>query len=715
MSDDFEGRLKAIGAALTAAKPALDGAICANCAHRIRKPGKLACGLRGGPRYAETVQPADSCGGFHDERDDADEKRHRAVVGSTVDPGARAALEREAEIDESRKLAAEAAATPDGAGAPARAAEPPAAGPPAKKKKGAPKAERGAGGGHRRIFIQPLPEGCPVRPLGLMGQTYYYLSAANQLEELSAEKHSRLNLAHLFGGNVDYMASWLPAINAKGQITGPQYEAISASLMKRCNERGLWDKRDRVRGRGCWTGDHGLIMHLGNRIIAGSEVFDPGEIGDYVYPEGGAITRPGDSAEPPGSSILALFQRWNWTRPHLDPLLMLGFAAVAPLGAAMKVRPMVFVTGGHGTGKSALNRALDGLLSRWLLWSNDATSASITAELGLDCLPVAVDENEARADSNRAQQMIEFARLSYSGGTKRRSDSQHKAHEFTLRSAAFFSAINPPAMEPQDKSRFAILKLRELDPDQPEPDLSEGTLRPLGQRMLARWLSLWGQFPERFEQVRAALKKAGHTARGQDTFGTLLTAAWLMIGDEAAEAMGLPFGSRLNELADIMRADRLHETAGIQPNWRECLDRLTSTPVDAFRNSKRQTVGAVLDAVQAKIADPQDESGLGYADADDLLKQAGLKLMRPRGPEDVFRIFIPHESEQLHRLYRGSKWAGIPAAGGWSMALEQAPQWMWTRERQRVNGPTRGIAFTLAAVMDDDDTQAADDGEQGWT
>lgn len=700
--DDFYGdKLAAIAGALSSAQPALAGNICANCGHCRRQPGKLSCTLKGGPRYAETVKPGDSCDGFYADEDLAADKRAhldigmpKGATGPAVEEGAFGA-----ELADAAEHARMASVGLPPAEKPGRKA--------ARKAKG-----KDGGGAPPKEMLLPIPDDLPVKPLGHMDKTYYYLSAANRLDELPAKEHTRLNLAHLFGGRADYLAAWAPAYNAKGRVTGPNFEAIGYTLMHAAFQRGLWDKRDKVRGRGCWTGDAGLIMHLGNRIVAGGKVVQPGELDGFLYPQGSKLPAPATDASHPGADLLHLFGGWNWVRPHLDPLLMTGFAAIAPLGAALKVRPMVFVTGGHGTGKSTLNEALKAILGEWLLWSNDATGASLTAELGADCVAVAVDENEPRPDSNRAQQMIEFARLNYSGGVKRRSDAQHNAHEFTLRSAVFFSAINRPAMEPQDRSRFGLLNLKPLDKNAAEPDLDARRLRDLGQRMLARWLLDWDRFGDRFEAVRRQLKLAGHSARGQDTFGTLLTAAWAMIGDEAVDRLGLPLGKRVSELQDLMRASELAETAGIVPNWRECLDRLIGTPVDAFRNAKRQTIGAVLEAVQLKAANLDDPDGMGYDEADTALKQAGVKLVRPKAAGEPFRLFIPYESEQLFRLYRGSKWAGMPQAGGWAAALEQADQHLWMKDRQRVNTVARGLSFTVPAVMDEippgDEGEASD-------
>jgi hypothetical protein len=671
MDDGLEARTAAIADALQQAKPALEGAVCANCAFRAQHQGRLSCGLKGGPRHAETIRPAETCDAFtdaHDQRADDD--------GMTS------------------------------------AAAPPATKPKDKDKvKRSPRAERGGGDGRTQSMVVPLPEDCPVKPLGHMGQTYYYLSAANQLEEVPAEKHGRLVLLHLFGGRADYMTSWLPAFNAKGVITGPKNEIIQNSLLHACYRRGLWDKRDRVRGRGCWSGETGLVMHLGRSVVTPEAVHEPGEIGDHVYPAGGRLLSPGDDARHPGADILAQLNTWNWRRPHLDPLLLLGWCGAGLLGASLSVRPMVYITGGHGSGKSTLNKLLELLLGKWLLWSNDATQAAVTSTLGLDCLPVA--ENESRPDSKRAEGMIELARLSYSGGTKRRGSANHEAHEFTVRSAMLFSAINPPAMEPQDKSRFAVLKLGSLDPLAPRLVLNAAMLHQLGARMLARLNADQGAFQARFDALAEALRKAGHSARGQDTFGTLLACAWTLIGDDDCDRLGLPLASRLKELTLLMRADELAETAGKAENWRECLDHLLDAPVEAWRNNKRQTIGAVLDGVLDKIKNAEND-GISFSDAVDLLKQAGVRLMKPDTASDPLRVFIPHKSEQLARLFKGSKWAGIPGEGGWSQALEQAPAQLWRREVQRVNKPVRGLSFTISTMMEDEPPENTNPEAEAW-
>ena len=85
------------------------------------------------------------------------------------------------------------------------------------------------------------------------------------------------------------------------------------------------------------------------RITLGGKLCDPGEIGDYVYTRRPPLERPWmrsiDLADDPALVVLPLLRKWNWGRPEVDPVLMLGWIGVAFLSGALPWRPAVFVTG----------------------------------------------------------------------------------------------------------------------------------------------------------------------------------------------------------------------------------------------------------------------------------------------------------------------------------------------------------------------------------
>jgi hypothetical protein len=76
-----------------------------------------------------------------------------------------------------------------------------------------------------------------------------------------------------------------------------------------------------------------------------------------VYPAAMPLPRPWPRSVPPVAAIRVaeLLRTWNWKRPALDPVLLLGAIGQGYIGGALPWRSNVWITGGRGTGKSALN------------------------------------------------------------------------------------------------------------------------------------------------------------------------------------------------------------------------------------------------------------------------------------------------------------------------------------------------------------------------
>ena len=213
-----------------------------------------------------------------------------------------------------------------------------------------------------------------------------------------------------------------------------------------------------------------------------------------------------DAADDPALVVLPLLRKWNWARPQVDPVLMLGWIGVAFLSGALPWRPAVFVTGDKATGKSTLQRVVKAILGDWLVQSVNTTAAGIYQKIGHDSRPVALDEMEAKANSTRSKAVLELARQATSGGVMLRGGDKHQGVEFEARSAFLFSAINAPPLEPQDLSRLALLRLMKSTGDAPVID--EQRLALSGQMILRRLIDNWARLPA----VKAAIEPFMSTA-----------------------------------------------------------------------------------------------------------------------------------------------------------------------------------------------------------
>jgi hypothetical protein len=164
--------------------------------------------------------------------------------------------------------------------------------------------------------------------------------------------------------------------------------------------------------------------------------------------------------------------------------------------------------------------------------------------MGHDSRAVALDEMEPGLDERKASNIADLMRTSASGAIGRRGSAGGTASEFQMRSAFLFSAINNPLHTAADLSRVAVLRMLPFDKDSEkgEPINAETT----GPMILAQMMRAWGDgghgFKMQYDRFAAALAEGGHEKRGQDTYGTLLACAAMLLGDELAAELGVPLG-----------------------------------------------------------------------------------------------------------------------------------------------------------------------------
>jgi hypothetical protein len=148
--------------------------------------------------------------------------------------------------------------------------------------------------------------------------------------------------------------------------------------------------------------------------------------------------------------LVAVLATWNWSRSDTDAHLLFGWIVAAMFGVALDWRPLAWVTGDAGSGKSTLDRLLSIVMGgeQGLVTTTDATEAGLRSVVRQSTLPIAFDE--AEADNRRMAGVIKFARQAASGGMVLRGSADHKGAEFRVRSCFLFSSILIPPLGDQD-------------------------------------------------------------------------------------------------------------------------------------------------------------------------------------------------------------------------------------------------------------------------
>jgi hypothetical protein len=599
----------------------------------------------------------------------------------------------------------------------------------------------------------PFPPGSPVTPLGIASdiggaQRCYYLNWNRQLVGLEANnRHGKLGLIALFGPASDWLELNFPQwskpvreqvggkweVVKESEIVGFDQAAAARALIEECVRRGVFDPAGKMRGSGAHRQrGGGLVLHCGDKLLASQHTLDgsikgwswcdPGFYEGHVYTAASAIPRPHHEDAHPrcAEKVLRTLMTWNWKRPLMDARFALGGIGASMIGGALPWRPNIWITGARGTGKSTLNGEgglLDEIFGRGQFRTGNASAAAIRQSLQNSTVPVMFDEIEASNDNRRVSEVIELARIASSGEKMHRGGQDHQAHEFTLRSAFWFSSINIPPLKPQDRSRLAILELKPLKAGSPPPELAKLKLPQIGAQLMRRMVDGWQRLEGTKNKYHAALSAGGHDNRACDQFGTLLACADLLLHDWDT-ADGLPDDEEVAHWAGLCRPDRMAEVAGEVPDHLECLHHILTSEVQARGGDERVALGSWLGEAVAYVSAPLLENGVQPGDekADKRLQQMGLKLVNPRWKpskgdksgawgatsyehQEPGFLAVANSHQSLARLFAGTSWQGKV----WRQALARCEGAIEDVDIKFGHVKSRAVLVPLWQVLDEEE------------
>lgn len=510
--------------------------------------------------------------------------------------------------------------------------------------------------------IGPVGDDCPVTPLGRDGKVFFFLTPGGQLVSYEDGKFGQAHITGLFAGKAfDWLIREFPAFNQGGTLTGFKANLAQIALFSACEAHGVFDPREKVRGLGCWKGSNGeLIQHLGDEVwIDGEEgrtKHKPGMIGDHVYPGRPAVPRPLPDGQKAAREVFMDFRTWNWLRGDLDARLLLGWMACAIMGAALDWRPMIFMIGDAGSGKSSVQERIKKLMGPRVASTVDATPAALRQIVGHDSTAVNFDEIEADANNTQGTDVMKVARVAASGGTTYRGGKDHNASEFTLRGCFAFSAILPPSMRAQDMQRMAFLRLGPLKAGGRMAEFTDAELKEKGQLIAGRIAEGWPRWAETLRAYEDGMQRIQHNQRGAKQFGTLLAAADLLLHDDVPEADvvdGLVKGLERNELYEYENSD---------PTWLKAFRHIIAAQPEAWRHKGGGSVAEVI------------RDFMNHLSEDDRRKEqrklnlAGLAVTRDR-KHGHYWLAVPGTHQQISAMFRNTDWQANGGEGNWTNSL----------------------------------------------
>lgn len=572
---------------------------------------------------------------------------------------------------------------------------------PGQKDEGATPAVEKAPRPPRPRVPETLPEDAPVTALGTKEGLYYYIDNLDQVRKLKPTDHGRTGILDLFGG-WDYLRATWPKyeLDKTEWILKHDFDhaALAPAMMKSCHDKGVFDPEDKVRGCGTWMEDDGtLVMHCGQTLFTSAAVRGAaiihdqaaGERGGLLYPRRPALPTPilddKRALETVAEDILEKLDTWTWKRPLIDPEIFIGSMVASLLGQAAPWRPVTWVNGGKGTGKSTLARMKEWVLGHGaVIKPTNTTQAYIYQRIGDSALPVLLDEFEAKQDNKRLDDVIELMRAAASGGEVGRGGSEGTAKTYFLKSEFSAFSILRPAMSPQDISRMAFLELGKLkrDDDLPEfnfdapqnHDMVLGAREKwtrYGRLLRGRILMQWPRYLKTFAAYHHELIRAGHDPRAATQFGVLGAnfdiAKWDSFDIENATAW-----------AKKLPAADLDEGKGYLPEPEGCLQHLLAATTPEYARGAQETVAHYLRTAQADIIG--DKRSNDPSDANRILARMGIRIFRDgevSGFEPItgavqrrWWIAVSSTHPQLAQVFKETHWKGRSGApGAWAQAL----------------------------------------------
>jgi len=591
--------------------------------------------------------------------------------------------------------------------------------PVAKKKKADAPAPASSGGGGRGEVVQPptrLPPSAPVTALGRYGTTYFFLDSHGQYVPVSVEKLGRLFIIGLFGGEEYLVAHWRTYDRNGNPKDEFDHGKLGPVLIASCADKPIFNPVEQVRGAGAWREDDGgLVMHCGDALYTSTGEQPTGLRRGFLYPSSSAMAAPDYDASPAAAlHLLARLETWTWARGSTDAKLALGWIGAAMLGGATEWRPMIWVTGGRGTGKSTFQKLIRWVLGpNGLIRSEDATRAFVFQRVEYSSLPVSLDEFESQQDNRKKQEIIDLARASSSGAVIGRGGADGQPRQFTARNCFAFSSFVIPPLEPADRSRRAIFELMkrtashrtrepgedELDDEEDDTVLgSQEQWTAVGEQLRGQLLNGWRRYRETIKAYRRALIKGGHSDRAADQFAALGAAYDLLIHRELEDA-------NVQRWAAMLPSASLAETTGTSDDPEACLYHLLTAMVDLFRGGAKESVGHyVLEARREA-----EHQGGSVKDSSRLLAKIGIKVFRDKrvaaGEPVQWWIAVMNNHRELATKFENSKWVGRPGApGAWSQMLSRIDGAFKTKLRF-ARRPDYCVAVPWEAAFPPDDAE----------
>ena len=497
--------------------------------------------------------------------------------------------------------------------------------------------------------------------LGFDGETYFYQPrATGQVTKLSRSGHTSTNLV-----SIAPLSYWETLYPAK---SGANWTQAASNLFEASANVGVYSP-NKIRGRGAYIDKKHTLLHLGEEIICNGERLSilkklPFKT-DYIYQRSANLYGCGNESPLSNEAaleILELAQRFQWD-VQASGMLLAGWVALAPVCGALDWRPHIWLTGGAGTGKSAiLDRFVSPLLADMGVHvSGNTTEAGLRQTLKSDALPIIFDEAESneKSDQQRMQSILALARVASSETNAQmiKGSPNGEVIRFHLRSMFFLSSISTALKQGADRTRFAQLTLKSTSKfnkherafhwEQLEKDLDNKINDQTAKKLIARTFSLINTIKKNIKVFSRLAGEKFDSQRLGDQYGALLAGAYSLMSNDLVSL------STAQNMIDSVSWESYSESTEL-PDERRCLQTILQHSVKIDKTE-------ILLGELVEIAGGKYHTFVESEQAKDTLGRHGLKVNNDS-------LMVSNTSEALREILNGTSWQH-----SWSQVLTRLP------------------------------------------
>ena len=320
---------------------------------------------------------------------------------------------------------------------------------------------------------------------------------------------------------------------------------ITDVILRIAEKKGFINMARIMLGRGAFQDNGRCFYYMGDHVLTEDDKgkltvrMDINDITTKALRPGPHIHTAKHSGAPGYAKAIAeCIHEYRWERPA-HGVAFAGWIVTSLVGGALPFRPMLWLIGPPGAGKTYLvDPVFKAVLGNALLFVSNETEAGISEAVRDDSLPVWIDEFEPKKGrEERTEQVLAYMRQSTSGEALRARGGPQAANNVVPRASICFSSVYQVNLGQANEERIVTLRLAREGLSAEEWMRLEKRFREAieAKKMAAvrHWIienTSW--VVNRAAEIQSALLREGHTTRDSQIYGALSAGAELMFGEE---------------------------------------------------------------------------------------------------------------------------------------------------------------------------------------